>query len=343
MSNQMGEIFLGSTQLIGMKLEANSGTAESLSNSDYKFLVHNLKLVPKFDENTRKYAVGDPYPFQSIMGAQAATLSYDMDMQGSGATGVDPTFFTVLQACGFQVGATSLFRYAILQLPNKTLTCAVEERENAASSIRGKRYTLKGAGGTKLSIHYDGAGKLQNLTVSLDAALSLVEDLDAGGTATPNLTADLGVPASVLGITSNFTPSDGANMGVPYALTSNTMTIDFGLKGKLIEYVQDPTGYSYTVVTDFDPMINLNVLIALEATFGAYYAMTAVGGLLGAFDSTLGTGQYKELEIMAPNSQVVKALELGARDGIDSQPLVLRCLRTGSSANPCIGIFQHIT
>ncbi len=336
MANQIGEIFLASTHRIGMKVETNPGTAESLADADYKYLCFNIKVVPKIDENKRKYAYGDPLPLQSVMGAQMVTISFDMHMQGSGVTGQDPTIFTPLSACGFQLGANSLFRYAALGLPNKTLTIGFEQQENVASSIRGRKYLLKGAGGTKLTWHFDGSGQMQIASFTMDAALYSISDLTAGQLAVPVLTADTGVPSSVLGITCSYTPTGGS----AYPLTTNTMTVDFGLKSKLVEYVQDGTGYAYTVVTDYDPMIDVNILMPLEASLGVYSQLTSTV-VLGQFDATLGTAQYKELEIIAAKVQIVKGEEVGDRDGIDSENL--QFLVTKPASGDAIGIYQHIT
>ncbi len=337
MATQLGEaIFLASTHRIGMKTETTPGTAVSLADADFKFLCFNIKLAPKIDENKRKYAYGNPLPLQSVMGAQMVTLSFDMHMQGSGVTGQDPTLFIPLAACGFQLSANSLFRQAVLGLPNTTLTMAIELQENVASSIRGKKYLMKGAGGTKLTWHFDGSGQMQIASFTFDAALVSITDLTAGTLNVPVLTSDTGVPSSVLGITCSYTPTGGS----AFPLTTNTMTVDFGLKSKLVEYVQDGTGCAYTVVTDYDPIIDVNILIPLEAQFGIYAQLTSTV-VLGQFDATLGTAQYKELEIIANKVQIVKGEELGERDGIDSENL--QFLVTLPATGDAIGLYQRIT
>lgn len=324
MSVEMGEIFLARQQYIGFKIETNAGTAETLADANFNVLAENLKIKVMIKENQRKYAVGDPYAFQSVMGAQSAEISFSVHVQGSGSTSVDPYHFTLLQAAGFTIPtATTLFRAAVLQLPNKTATMEVQQKENAATSIRGKKYKVKGAAATKCVEHYDGAGQLQRIDFTFLGALVSVTDLGAGGNNVPVLTADLTVPPAVLAITSKF-----GSLTLP----TNAVTIDYGLKGALVEYPPDATGYSYTVISDLDPIVNLKVLIQLEATLGVYAALTSATPTLAQFQTTVGTGT-DELEIFIPNAQIVKGLDLEARDGIDEQPLMLRAIRNTTAVN----------
>ncbi len=337
MAVQMGEIFLAKQQYIGFKLETDSGVAVDPIAADYNILAENLKIKINIGENQRKYAVGDPYPFESVMGARSAEVSFSVHVQGSGDAAADPVHFKLLAASGFRIPtATVGHRAVVLQLPNQTASIEVQQKENAASSIRGKQYKLKGAAATKLTMHYDGAGQLMRYDFTFLGALVSVIDLTAGANAVPVLDDDSTVPPAVLGISSTY----GA-----YVFPTNAISIDFGIKAALIEYPPDATGYAFTVISDFDPVVNLKTLVQLEATLGIYAALSGTN-LFDAFSSTIGTG-LNAIEINIPKAQVVKGLDLDQRDGVDEQTIMLRAIRNTSAVHtftvPILGIFMPRT
>jgi len=328
MDAQMGEIFLAKQQYIGFKKEDPLGTAATLADADFKFLVENLKIKLKSNENQRKYAVGDPYAFQSVMGAFSAEISFSVHTQGSGAAGVDPVHFTLMECAGFTtLTPVTAYRGQSLQLPNGTATIEVQQKENAASSIRGKKYKVKGAAASKCTEHYDGAGQLQRIDFTFLGALVSVTDLTAGSNNVPVLTADVGVPPAALSITSTWTPSGGS----AYSLPCNGFTIDYGLKTGLIEYPVDATGYAYAVISDLDPVVNLKVLVQLEATL-SIYANLSGSPVLGSLLTTIGSS-VNQIQIVVPNAQIVKGLDLEVRSGVDEQPLMFRAIRNTVAVN----------
>lgn len=335
MASETAEIFLGTQQYVGIKVEANAGVAETLTTtgmtSDFRYLIEKPKLTLKFNENQRKYAIGDPFPFQSVMGARSAEFSGTMHIQGSGSGTVYPAHYTLFQAAAFQeVTVANEYKGVVLGLPSKSLTIWIEEKANAATGIVGKRYELKGGGATKFTEHWDAAGKLQQVDFSITAALWQIIDLSAGTNSTPYLTADLSLPPAVLGITCNFTPTGGG----AYLLPTNTMTIDYAPKCKLIEWPQDPTGYAYAPVTDFDPVINIKPFIQLEASIGWYDDLSSATPTPGVFTTTLGSGtDGDQIVVQANNVQVVKGLDLEDRDGIDSTTIMFRVLRTAAPSD----------
>lgn len=337
MADQMGEIFIARQQYIGFKLEVDRGTAIALANADFNILAENVKFKPNFKENQRKYAVGDPYPFQSIMGAQSGELSFSVHVQGSGSAARDPVHWTLLKASGF-VGLTPSVNHRALslQLGSNTATIQFEQKENAASP-RGKFYRLKGAAATKLTEHYDGAGQLQKIDFTFLGAMVTAGDLTAGSNHIPVLTGDTSQPPAVLSVQS---------LWGSYVLPTNAITIDYGLKAALIEYPPDPTGYAYTLITDFDPVINLKVLSQLEASLGVYAALASGTNLLQEFRTTVGTALNQNI-ITFPNAQVVKGLEIDQRDGVDDQSVMLRAIRNTVAVNtftiPLVGRLMPIT
>ncbi len=333
MADQLGTIYLSRQLQVGMKLETDRGTPATLADADFNILMRDVKLALAPEENIRKYAVGDPYNFQSVIGRIPVTLSGQVDLQGSGAAGTDPVFFKMLAAGPFILSAPDDLRAAILALGNRTATFVLQEKQFAATAPTGKEYTIAGACLSKLVIHWDNTGELQRMDVEYLAKWDGLTDINNAGLKVPVLDDDDTVPPAVLGI-------DCTYRTVP--LPTQMLSIDFGLKTALIQYPGDDTGFAYAICGDFDPVVNFAPLIQPEATQG-YYADLTNTGSAGAFSTSIGSGVGKFITIVAPNAQVVKALDLNERDNVDATDITLRCLRTDDTDNPCIGIFMDAT
>lgn len=338
MADQIIQLHLARNQYVGFKAEANRGTAEALADADFKYLMYNLKAKITIKENQRKYTVGDPMAFQSVMGAQMMEVSGTMDVQGSGSTSADPAHFLILACAGFiALTPTVNYRGQNLGLPNKTATMELQEKENVGSSIRGKKYKMKGAAASKLTEHYDGSGQLQKIDFTFIGAFVGTTDLTAGSNNVPVLTADASVPPAALGVTTTF---------AGFSLAHNGFTVDYAPKTALIEDPRDATGYAFAIISDFDPVVQIKVLVQLEATLGIYAALTTGSPTLGAFIAIIGTGT-NQIEINMPNAQIVKGLDLDQRDGVDEQALILRGIRNTAAVHtfalPMVGRFMPIT
>ncbi len=330
MADEIGTIYLARQLYIGGKLETDRGTPATLADADFNILARDLKLTNATEENIRKYAVGDPYPFQSVMGRRPVTLAFNVDMQGSGDPTTSPVFYKLLAAGPFQVSNTTAYRGLLLGLGNQTMTFSVQEKQFAASNPTGKEYLIKGCALSKCQAHFDNAGELMRLDLEYLGALYSVEDLTANSNAVPVLTDDDTLPPAILGITMSYRT---------VTLPTQMCSIDFGLKTELIQWPQDATGFAYAICGDIDPIVNFNPLIQPEAVQGYYDDLTNVGAL-GSLTLTIGTGDAQALTITAPNAQVVKALDLDQRNNVDSTSVMLRCIRTNDMVNPCIGLFM---
>jgi len=333
MADELGTIYLARQLQIGMKLETDRGTPATLAGSDFNILMRDVKIALAPEENIRKYAVGDPYNFQSVIGRIPVTLSGQVDLQGSGAAGTDPVFFKILAAGPFALTTPTDKRGAILKLGNRTATFVVQEKQFAASAPTGKEYTLAGACLSKLVVHWDNTGELQRMDVEFLAKWDGLTDISNAGLKVPVLDDDDSVPPAVLGIDCSYRT---------VALPTQMISIDFGLKTALIQYPTDDTGFAYAICGDFDPVVNFQPLIQPESVQG-YYADLTNTGVLGEFTTSIGSGVGKLITITAPNAQVVKALDLNERDNVDATDVTLRCIRTDDTDNPCIGIFMDAT
>ncbi len=334
MATEIATIYLETQRYIGIKTETTAGTPIALtttgSTSNFRYLVEKLKITLKVGQNKRKYAVGDPYPFQNVMGSLMGEISGTMHVQGYGATGGYPAHFILFQMAGFQEVNNSLAYGVVQGLPNTTSSVWIEEKANQASSIVGKRYMFKGCGVSKLTEHWDASGGLQQIDFTITGALDDIVDLSSGGNSTPYLTADTSLPPAILGITCQFTPA----AGTPYPMTTKSMTIDYAIKGVLIEDVADATGFAYWVTTDFDTIGTFKPLMNPESISGFYTAISSATPTLGTLFITLGTGIMGDaLNLIANNAQITKADDLEATDGIDSTTVVFTMIRTANSAD----------
>lgn len=330
MADQMGTFYLSRQQRIGFKLETNPGTPEALSDADYNLLAFNLKLSNATEENIRKYAVGDPYPFKSVMGRRPVNISFTIHVQGSGGSGV-PAYFKLLAAAAFKLWSETnssplpSWQHASLRLPGAPGTFEVQEVQSAATSPTGKQYTIKGCCATKCVFAFDNAGELIRIDLEYIGAMYNVADLANGAINTPVLDDDDSVPPAVLGVDYNY-----RDVLVP----AQGMTIDMGLKTELIQWPQDPTGFSHAVVGDFDPIVNFSPLIEPESQ-QPYFDDLKNEGTVGIFEvKTLPATVGQQMRLYMAAAQVVKALDLEQRSMIDSTTVMLRALRTLGYLDP---------
>ncbi len=130
------------------------------------------------------------------------------------------------------------------------------------------------------------------------------------------------------------------------SLPTNGITIDYAPKTTLIEDGRDATGFAFANITDFDPVVNLKVLVQLEATLGTYAALTSLTPTLAPLILIVGTG-LNQIEDQMPNAQIVKALDLDQRDGIDEQSIMFRGIRHTAAVHgftcPMAGHFMPLT
>jgi len=90
---------LFATQLAA-KVEAGEGTKETLAAAD-AVLVSNLKFSPDIEMYKRDTMRGSLSRDPSISGKQRATISFDVEMKGSGTPGTAPDYGKLLKGCGY--------------------------------------------------------------------------------------------------------------------------------------------------------------------------------------------------------------------------------------------------
>jgi len=81
-------------------VEATEGTAETLDAGDV-VLCFDPEFVPNIEMHDRRPARAIMTPLAKHRGVMAGTISFGLELKGSGAVGTDPAFDPYLRACGF--------------------------------------------------------------------------------------------------------------------------------------------------------------------------------------------------------------------------------------------------
>lgn len=98
----MPQAILRRRAIVAAKVESSEGTAESLADADAGLLVYDPKFETDFDTFDRDPARAYLSHLASLIGKQAAKMSFKMELKGSGAIGTAPSWAPLVRACGFQ-------------------------------------------------------------------------------------------------------------------------------------------------------------------------------------------------------------------------------------------------
>ncbi len=333
MAQQGGEIFLEGFRWVGFKLETYRGVAESLTSpTDYNLLAENVTITTDIKENKRKYAVGTPNRFQSVMGAKAAKITMRLHVKGSGSSSVKPVIASVLQTAGFQYSTTSTHFVLLKKLPGSTASMSFIGREDAASSPTGKQWLLKGCGLAKSDIHVDASGGLMYIDCEFMGVLlpNGVSDIANNALPTADITTEATLPPAALSMTANY-----GSAPLPIA----AFTLSMGNTGALIEYIQDPSGYSFFEITDDDVLFNIAPLIQKENTMAVQADLLTTSVTLRELDIYIGS-TTNDMQIVVPKGQIVKGLNWGSRNGIAADTMIIAATQNiVDDTNPYMAIF----
>jgi hypothetical protein len=145
---------LDRVKLLAAKIETTTGTAESLTASDATFIILNPVMTPDDPMNEREYPA-DLGQLASVPGGRSAKCTFDVELMGSGATGVPAWASTFLPACNWSED-TGTFGYT---RSGTTLTIALYEDglKRTMSGCRGTfKISLKSGEPAKVSFEFTG-------------------------------------------------------------------------------------------------------------------------------------------------------------------------------------------
>lgn len=248
-------VSISDLRVLGGKEESTRGTAIVLGSLEFDVNAKDVQIAYEVDEYARKYQTGRHGHSASVMGKQAATITFSVDMNGSGTAGTAPTWGKYLIACGYTevVSASTSVTYQ----PNvtedcNTMTIAVAEyfceatpkqHTTLVSGCTGKVQFVNDNTGAPIRMEFEFKGKVEDETD--ETSLNTVSG------------ADTTIPPAVL----NSTVTAG---GV--AQKTDGFTIDSGEDVQMQIDPSESTGYLGSFVAARNPTATMSPELALVAT-----------------------------------------------------------------------------
>ena len=130
--------------VIAAKEEATEGTAETLAAADANFLVVEPRWTPDISLFKRANVDSSLSPFSSVPGTRQASLSFKVEIKGSGTAGTAPALGKLIKACGFAVTNVPVTSdtYDPISTTPVSLTIALF-KDGLKHQIRGARGSMK--------------------------------------------------------------------------------------------------------------------------------------------------------------------------------------------------------
>lgn len=228
---------LSRVKAVLMKLEGTAGVAESLSAGDAIGPLSNVSYSMEVEANERDINSPTKGAYGKVAGKQSATISFDIEVKGSGTGTGNPLWTNVLRAAGFTPTTGSIsVTWAPVSSNNNTYTCAVYEQvTNGSGAVKKQIY---GAVVSSLSFSFT-AGGIVRASVSLMGACSAWADA-----AMPSVSYDSTVPPAFL--------NAGFYYGTGTSLNVGNISIDMGLTAVGVPDVNAANGYDRFLITQRD-------------------------------------------------------------------------------------------
>lgn len=262
--------------VVALKAESVEGTAETLTAAE-AILVYNPVFTPGIERHERYPVRGDLSTMNRISGRRQATLSFSVEIKGSGAAGTPPEFGPALLGCKMEqtidVGVS--VAYAPCSSGDDSYTLALYED--------GVCYTLWGARGTfTIDLNAGQAGMINFTFTGADFSVT-----DA--TLLSGMSYDSTVPPAFL----------SASLAVHgYSAICEALSLDIGNEVALRGSVNTGSGYLSAFIPKRMPKGSLDpemVLVATEDFFGEWRS-----GTEGALTATIGATAGNICTITAP-------------------------------------------
>lgn len=300
---------LSNRAVVAAKIEAVEGTAESLAGTDANFVVMEPKFEADISLFERQNLDVSLSAFASITGTRQASLSFKVELRGSGTAGTAPALGKLLKACGMGetiVAGTSV-TYAPISTSIPSVTIALY-RDGVKKQIRGARGSVKYSG-------KDGEpGMLEFTFQGVYDGVSDVSLLTGSGIETTLPPALLSAVFSVQGFAAKIA------------------SLSWDLNNTLVmrQDINSASGFLSCLLTKRAPKGTIDPEMELVATHDFYGRWIA---------NTTGSLTYKHagaagniITVTAPACQYVKVSE-GSRDGLETVGLDFALVRSASTGN----------
>lgn len=277
--------------LLAIAEEAAEGAAETLAAAD-AIMICNARFNPTQDRHERCGLRGNLSPINKVSGKRSATLSFSVELKGSGTAGMAPEWGICLEGCKMKAtpAAGVSVTYTPISTGDKSYTLALYED--------GVCYKIWGARGSfSLDLKTGEAGMANFVFTGADYSVTDVALLSG-------MTYDATVPPAVL---------DASLTIHGYSAVVNALTIDMGNQVTLRTSISAESGNLSTFISKRAPGGSLDpemVLVATEDFFGDWRA-----GTEGALSAVLGATAGNIITISASKA-AYKDLSPSERDGI---------------------------
>jgi len=280
-----------------VSVEATKGTIETITNADVAILAEDIEYSLGTEEIVRDPLRSTFSKYESIPGAQIATVTCRCEMKGSGIATTAPKWGTLLQGCGFaETINTGDIDYTLksAEADSETLTIAVYND--------GLCYICYGArGNVSFEMNANQVAYMNFTFVGIHSSIT-----DAAMLST--LSYDTGIPPVFKNSSTAFNIDGAWNDAV-----FSTFTLDLNCANVLREDANATNGLSHAIISDRDPAGSIDldaVLVAAQAFYTHLTTPTA-----GSITTTLGTTAGNKVTLTADKLQVL-GITNGDRDGV---------------------------
>ena len=294
----MATPFINQRKQLAIKIETTEGTDAVPSDVDVVAPVYDLEYTPNIEQNIRDNVQASLSRIKQVSGQQAATMTFSLELKGSGTAGTVPTHLSdALQACGMGetiVGATSV-TYNPISADDKTVTL---EMRIGDASTNFKSFKILGARGTFSLV----ATKGQIVLVEFEFTGVYVEPTDTTAFTTPSDGQD---PETFLSASFEFQTET--------TLKISQCTLEIGNEVTLRNDVNKAAGHISAVIVNRQPIGSIDPEEELISTVNFWSQWTTDAE--GELKYILGTTAGNITTISAPKAEIIN-IAPGDRDGL---------------------------
>jgi hypothetical protein len=309
-------------RVIGAALEATPGTFNSAGIA-FDFRARDISYSEEIEEYVRKYAHGDHGYDESVPGRQGGTISFSVDLAGSGTAGTAPVWGKLIRAAGYVEAIDP--GVSVSYTTSRAADCSTLSLEirDLFCGTPGKQLTTRFAGAVaKSKVVLDNVGAPLRLELEFTGKLVSVTDENP---IFPTIT-EATIPPAVLNATATLD-------GVAQAL--DKVEVDGGEDVQRRTSPAEATGWIHAFIAKrelkgtIDPELTL---VATDDVIGKWK-----GGSTGPLEVSAGAVAGNVIKLSAPKAQIVNA-PTGERNGAVTRDIELRFLRDAGNDDFAITI-----
>lgn len=273
--------------MLAVKLESTEGTVNAPIGSDANILAFDVAgWDPDLAQFMRRPIANDFSPYASIPGGRKASLTFKVELKGSGTAGTAPAIGKLIKMAGYgeTVVAVTSVTYDPISVVIPTATADFFTLPESGNALR---FRIKGARLSALQV----IGKNGD-AVMLQCTLAGVYDSVADATQLTASGLETTLPPALL---------SAAFAIQGYSAKVSGFTIDEGLRGVYREDISLAAGYLSYAITGRDPKLTCDPEQELVATHDFYGILLA--GTLSTLSVVVGAAAGNICTITGPKLQ----------------------------------------